>query len=40
MPMDKRGKNILCHYLFGDKIIQNCPKIDATHLYDNDLLLR
>ena len=31
-------KNILCHYLFRDKIIQNCLKIDATHLYDNDLL--
>ena len=26
--------------LFGDKIIQNYLKIDATHLYDNDLLLR
>ena len=37
--MDKRGKNILHHYLFGDKTIQNCLKIDATHLYDNDLLL-
>ena len=22
------------------KIIQKCLKIDATHLYDNDLLLR
>ena len=27
-------------YLFGDKIIQNCLKIYATHLYDNNLLLR
>ena len=37
--LDKRGKNILHHYLFGDKTIQNCLKIDATHWYDNDLLL-
>ena len=29
--MDKTGKNILHHYLFGDKIIENCLKIDATH---------
>ena len=29
--LDKRGKNILHHYLFGDKIIKNCLKIDATH---------
>ena len=29
--LDKRGKNILPHYLFGDKIIQKCIKIDATH---------
>ena len=28
------------HYLFGDKTIQNCLKIDATDKYDNDLLLR
>ena len=26
--------------LFGDKIIENCLKIDANQLYDNDLLLR
>ena len=35
-----RKKNILRHYLFGDKILQNCLKIDETHLYDNGLLLR
>ena len=29
--MDKKGENILRHYLFGDKIIKNCLKIDATH---------
>ena len=29
--LDMRGKNILPHYLFGDKIIQNCLKIDTTH---------
>ena len=29
--LDKRGKNILRHYLFRDKIIENCLKIDATH---------
>ena len=29
--LDKRGKNISHHYLFGDKIIHNCVKIDATH---------
>ena len=34
-----REKN-WCHYLFGDKIIQDCLKIDATHLYNNDLFLR
>ena len=28
---DKREENILCDYLFRDKIIQNCLKIDATH---------
>ena len=34
-------ENILRYNLFGDKIIQNCFKIDAIHLYDNnDLLLR
>ena len=30
--LDKRGKNILPHYLFGERIIQNCLKIDTTHL--------
>ena len=34
MPFDIEGKNILCHNLFEDKFIQNCLKIDATHLYD------
>ena len=38
--LDKRGKTILSHYLFGDKIIQNCLKIDATHYYNNDLVLK
>ena len=38
--LDTRGKNILRHYLFRDKGIQNCLKIDATHLYDNGLLSR
>ena len=33
-------ENILRHYLFGDKIIQNYLKIDATYLNNNDLLLR
>ena len=35
-------KNILRHYLFRGKIIQNCFKIDATiyKKYNNDLLLR
>ena len=28
--LDQWGK-IFCHYLFGDKIIENCLKIDATH---------
>ena len=37
--LEKR-KNILRRYLFADKIIQNCLKIDATNYYDNDLLLR
>ena len=37
--LDKR-RNILPHYFFGDKIIKNCLKIDATYYYDNDLLLR
>ena len=35
----KERKNILRHNLFGDKIIQNCLKIDATHMH-NELLLR
>ena len=29
--LGEERKNILRHYLIGDKIIQNCPKIDATH---------
>ena len=29
-----------CVHLFGDKVIQICLKIDATHYYRNDLLLR
>ena len=40
MPWTRDEKNILRHYLFGEKSIQYCLKIDATHLYDNDLLLR
>ena len=40
MPWRKELKNILRHYLFGDKNIQNCFKIDVTHYYDNNLLLR
>ena len=38
MPWTKE-ENILCHLLLKDKIFQNCLKIDATHLYDKDLLL-
>ena len=38
--LGQEKKNILRHDLFGDKIIQNCLKIDATYYYDNDLLLR
>ena len=33
-------KTILHYYLFGDKTIQNCHKIDATHWYNYDLFLR
>ena len=40
MHWTKEKKSILCHNLFGDKIIQNCLKIDATHQYESDLLLR
>ena len=29
--LDKRGKNILHHYLFGDNIIESYLRIDATH---------
>ena len=29
--LGQEKKNILCHLFFGDKIIQNCLKIDATH---------
>ena len=32
-----REENILRQYLFGDKIIENCLKINAIHKYDNDL---
>ena len=39
MPL-KSEENILRHYSFRDKIIPNCLKINATHEYDNDLLLR
>ena len=35
-----REENILRHYLFADKIFQNCLQLDTTHLYDNNLLLR
>ena len=38
--LDKREKNILRHYLFGNKTIQNCLKIDETHWYDNNSLQR
>ena len=37
MPWTKKEKNILHHYLFGDKIIQNCFKKDAAYYYDNYL---
>ena len=39
MPWTREEK-FLSHNLFGDKIIQNCLKIDASYYYDNDLLLR
>ena len=35
-----REDNTLRHYLFGDKILQNCLKIDATNYYEDNLLLR
>ena len=35
-----REETFLPHYLFGNKIIQNCLKIDTAHWYDSDLLLR
>ena len=35
-----RDKNILPHYSFRDKFIPSCLNIDATHKYENDLLLR
>ena len=31
MPWIREEKDILRLYLFKDKIIQNCLKIDATH---------
>ena len=37
--LGQERKNICRHYLFGDKIIQNSLKTDATHYYDNNLLL-
>ena len=40
MPWTREIKSISCHYLFREKIIQNCLKIDSAHLYDNDLLLK
>ena len=33
--LEQERKNI-SRYSFGDKIIQNCLKIDATHYYNND----
>ena len=38
--LGQERENILHHYLWGDKIIQNSLKIDAPRKYDNDLLLR
>ena len=38
--LGQERKNILRDYLFGEKIIQNCLKIDVTHLYDKNFLLR
>ena len=35
-----RKKEYFASLLCGNKIIQNSLQIDATHLYDNDLLLR
>ena len=36
-----RGEKIICVTTYLEiKIIQNCLKIDATHLYGNNLLLR
>ena len=35
-----KEESIFRHYLFGDKIIQNCFKTDATHWYDNNVLQR
>ena len=29
--LGQERKNILCHFLFEDKIIQNCLRIDAAH---------
>ena len=31
IPDHNEEENIFLHYLFGDKIIQNCLKIDATN---------
>ena len=35
-----RKDNILRNYLFRDKLIPNCLKIDPTYSYGNGLLLR
>ena len=40
MPLDKRGKIFCVPTYLETKIIQNCLKIDATHYYENDLLLK
>ena len=38
--LNKREKYFGSLLIWRYKIIQNCLKIDATHKYDNDLLLR
>ena len=42
MPLNKETKpnQTKPNYLFGDKIIQDCLKIDSACKYDDDLLLR
>ena len=39
MPWTREGK-YFASLLIRRKIIENCLKIDATHWYANDLLLR